>query len=135
MYELELPSQMSTRRIHNKFHAHLLRLFKENDENLFPKWDASYYYDYGEPDDTEWEVDEILTHRWTGNRIEFLVCWELGDTTWEPYGNMAQVRQLDDYLDILGVKDWKDLPKKLYNHPGKPKVSHKGMWCMNWVSL
>jgi hypothetical protein len=111
-YRLELPNEMATRNIHDNFHANLLKPFIENDAALFPRRDAKYFYDYGEPEDTEWFVDEILSHRWNGRKIEFLVKWSLGDTTWEPYTHCKDLEALDNYLAILNVADWKLLPKK-----------------------
>jgi len=52
-----------------------------NNDELFPHRDPKLFYDFGEPDETEWFVDEIKAHRWTGNKIEFSVQWNLGDTT------------------------------------------------------
>ena len=43
------------------------------------------YYDFGEAEDSEWLVDEIIAHQWKGTKVSFLVQWNLGDTTWEPY--------------------------------------------------
>lgn len=111
-YQLELPSEMSVRNIHPRFHASLLRPFVDNDEILFPKRDARYFYDYGEPEDTEWDVDEILGHRWEGRTAEFHVKWSLGDTTWEPFKHVNKAAALDHYLAVMDVADWKDLPRK-----------------------
>jgi len=62
-----------------------LHPFKKNDNKIFPKWEVCAYYDFGNAKDEEWLVDNILAHRWEGNKISFLVQWNLGDTTWEPY--------------------------------------------------
>ena len=79
---------------------------------MFPRRDAQAFYDFGEPDEAEWLVDSISAHRWEGNRIEFLVQWNLGDSTWEPYGSCKDLEALDEYLDLAGVKDWRQLPRK-----------------------
>jgi len=44
----------------------------------------------------------------------FLVLWNLGDTTWEPYSKCKDLEALDRYLELLGIdsKDWKKLPRK-----------------------
>ena len=59
-------------------------------------------------------VDEILAHQWNKNNILFLVQWNLGDMTWEPYSECKDLAALDRYLEILGIpdNDWKKLPRK-----------------------
>jgi hypothetical protein len=60
--QLKLPQEMTTQHIHSMFHVKLLCPFVKNDQTLFPKHDIQYYYDYREPDDNEWIVDEIIGH-------------------------------------------------------------------------
>ena len=59
-------------------------------------------------------MDEIIAHQWKGNKLLFLVQWNLGDTTWEPYTECKDLEAVDRYLEILGIDDgdWKRLPKK-----------------------
>jgi hypothetical protein len=45
--------------------------------------------------------------------VEFLVKWNLGDSTWEPLGNCSELAALDNYLMLMDVKDWKELPKRM----------------------
>jgi hypothetical protein len=61
-YQLDLLQEMKQRNIHNMFHVRLLRLFFDNDIELFPRREAKHFYDYGEPDNSEWVVDEIVGH-------------------------------------------------------------------------
>jgi hypothetical protein len=103
---------MSTRRIHSVFHVQLLHPFVANDQNLFPKHDAKYYYNYGEPDDNEWVVKEIIRHQWNGKAIEFNVRWSLGDTTWKLLEHCDELQALDEYLILMNAKDWQYLSKK-----------------------
>ena len=70
------------------------------------------YYDFGTPDDQEWLVEEILAHKWDKKKLLFQVCWNLGDTTWEPIEACHELQALDDYLQLLGVNDVSDLPQK-----------------------
>jgi len=102
-YTIELPQQLKDRWIHPTFHVNLLRWHKPNNDRLFPKRDAQVFYDMGNPDNAEWLVDEITAHRWVGNKVEFLVKWNLGDSTWEPHAHCRDLEALDDYLDIEGV--------------------------------
>ena len=111
-YTLELPEELRRRRIHPTFHASLLRRHEPNDDALFPGREARSYYDFGNDDQQEWLVDEILSHRWDGRRIEFLVRWTLGDCTWEPYEHCKELSALDEYLTLHGVKTWRALARK-----------------------
>ena len=56
-------------------------------------------------------VDEILAHQWNQGKVEFHVKWNYGDATWEPYTACKDLIALDDYLDRVGVKHWRALPR------------------------
>ena len=113
-YTLNLPPELKARRIHPSFHARLLRPFQKNDDVIFPNREVRAYYDFGDAEDNEWLVDEILAHQWEGNKVSFLVQWNLGDTTWETYSECKDLAALDRYLELLGIKDdnWMMLPRK-----------------------
>ncbi|EPQ50179.1 hypothetical protein GLOTRDRAFT_17432, partial [Gloeophyllum trabeum ATCC 11539] len=80
-YTLKLPPELTRRRIHPTFHASMLRPHEGNDDLLFPHREALTTYDFGEPNDVEWLVEEILAHRWVGNNLQFLVRWHIGEAT------------------------------------------------------
>ena len=84
-YILDLPPELKARRIHPSFHISRLRTFNANDDKSFPRCEVRAYYDFGEAEENEWLVDEIIAHQWKGTKVSFLVQWNLGDTTWEPY--------------------------------------------------
>ena len=63
--------------------------------------------------DAKWYVDKIVGHRWKSRNIEFLVKWNLGDSTWEPLSNCNELIALDRYLTLMDAKDWQDLPKRV----------------------
>ena len=105
-YELELPMELVKRQIHNRFHVSLLRL-------LFPSRRKAQLYDFGAPDETEWYVNKIVSHHWKGRNIEFLVKWNLGDSTREPVSNCNELEALNNYLMLSNVKRWQDLPKRV----------------------
>ena len=113
-YMLELPPEMTARRINSTFHVSVLRPFKPNDDERFPHRNATYVYDYGTPDDNKWWVDKILAHRWVGKGIEFNILWSLGDATWEPLSACEELAALDEYLQLHRVVEWNELPRK---HP------------------
>lgn len=111
-YTLDLPPELKARRIHPTFHITRLRPYYKNDDAVFPKRDAQAYYDFGNSEDNEWLVEDINAHNWRGSEVEFLVQWNLGDTTWEPYSECKDLAALDRYLELLGIDSWKMLPRK-----------------------
>jgi hypothetical protein len=112
-YTLELPSELVRRRIHPKFHVGLLRPHEPNDDALFPNRASVDAYDFGAPDDVEWIVDELDSHRWNGKDLEFQVRWNAGEMTWEPLESCKELAALDQYLMLMGVKHWWQLPRKV----------------------
>ena len=96
------------------FHVSRLRPFNKNNNKVFPKSEVQAYYDFGDAKDEEWLVDEILAHQWNKNSISFLVQWNLGDTTWEPYSECKDLAALDRYPELPGIPDneWRKLPRK-----------------------
>ncbi|EGN91590.1 hypothetical protein SERLA73DRAFT_80309 [Serpula lacrymans var. lacrymans S7.3] len=59
---LKLPEELKDEWIHPIFYAGLLRKHEPNDNSLFPERGTKAFYDFGEPDKTEWLVDEIIAH-------------------------------------------------------------------------
>lgn len=114
-YRLELPDEMKSRHIRNRFHADRLRPYLENDDTLFPGREAKFPYDYGTPEDEEWYVDAIIGHAWQGRKIRFNIQWSLGDTTWEPYEHCKDLIALDEYLALHHVSDWRKLARHARN--------------------
>ena len=80
---------------------------------LFPNRKKAEPYNFGAPEGAEWYVDEIIGHCWVGRNIEFLVKWNLGDSTWEPLANCDELEALDNYLTLMDIKEWQDLPKRV----------------------
>ena len=104
------------------FHVGRLCHYLKNDDNIFPRCEVHAFYDFGNAEDEEWLVDNILTHQWKGNTVSFLVQWNLGDTTWEPYTECKELAALNRYLELLGIQDgnWKELlrrPSVAAEHP------------------
>jgi hypothetical protein len=111
-YELELPEELASRRVHNRFHVSLLRPYVASSDTLFPNRSVPGPYDFGAPATDEWQVDEILAHRWEDNSVDFLVKWTQGDTTWESFRAVKLLSALDDYYAVHGVRRWQNLPRK-----------------------
>jgi len=65
------------------------------------------------PDHAEWIVDELDSHHWNGKNLEFQVCWNTGEMTWEPLESCKELAALDRYLMLMGVKHWWQLHKPL----------------------
>ena len=120
-YKLELLPELTKRQVHPRFHIGLLRPHYPNDNALFPNRKRAELYDFGTPEDVEWFINEIISHRWKGIFIEFLVKWNLGDSPWEPLSNCNELIALDTYLMLMDVKDWQQLPKRVM------KMSRSGM--------
>ena len=67
---IELPQELKIRRISPTFHTNLVQPYVENNDNLFLRWEASTYYGFGNNDEQEWFVNEILVHKWANNDLE-----------------------------------------------------------------
>ena len=63
-------------------------------------------YDFGEPSNIEWHIDNIIGHHWDGHKLMFHIKWNLGDITTEPYNTCKELTALDRYLELHGVSDW-----------------------------
>ena len=103
-YRIELPSSLCQRGIHNVFHLSLLRIHVPNDDCLFPgRLDEQIPKLGGTA--REWTVDKILLHQGSHSDAKFEVLWTSGNKTWLLYGEIAHLRVLTDYFEILGIND------------------------------
>ena len=101
---LELPQEFKDRKINPTFHTNLVWPYIKNNDILFPKRDTKVYYDFGNDEDQEWLIEEILAHKWTNNNLELQVKWTLGDITWELLSSCKDLEALDAYLELQGDK-------------------------------
>ena len=60
---LELPQEFKDRKINPMFHTNLVSPYIKNNNILFPKRDTKVYYNFGNDEDQEWLVEEILAHK------------------------------------------------------------------------
>ena len=97
---LELPQEFKDRRINPTFHTNLGQPYIKNNDILFPKRDTKVYSDFGNDEDQEWLIKEILAHKWTKNDLELQVKWTAGDVTWEPLSSCKDLKALDIYLEL-----------------------------------
>jgi hypothetical protein len=110
-YKLELPMELTARRIHPRFHVSLLRPHQPNNDDIFPSREVGRFYDFGMPKNQEWMVEAIISHKWTGPRsLRFRVKWTAGDITWEPPKHLEETLHLDEYYELHAVERWQDLP-------------------------
>jgi hypothetical protein len=82
------------------------------------------FYDVGQTDEDEWLVNEIMAHHWARNKVEFLVKWNLGDSTWEPGSSCEELEALERYLELQGVSDVRHLPCRAEHMTSHPKTHH-----------
>ena len=111
-YKIKLPSQLQARRLHDRFHRSKLCPYHANDDTLFPHREAHMPYDFGSLDDQESLVEDIIAHKWENNRLTFQIHWNDGDITWESYETCKDLQALDEYLQLMGVKEPTDLPHR-----------------------
>ena len=97
---LELPQGLKDREIKSTFHTNLVRAYIKNNDIRFPKRDFKVYYDFGNDEDQQWLLNEILAHKWTNNNLELQVKWTVGDVTWEPLSSCEELDALDEYLEL-----------------------------------
>ena len=107
---LNLPDQLKAHRVHPMFHMELLWTHEPNDDTMFPRRDTQVFYDVSNDKYVEWVVNELVTHRWKGTLIKFLVKWNLSDTTWEPYAHCNELEALDRYLKLQGAASVRQFP-------------------------
>ena len=100
---LKLPQESKDRKINPTFHTNLVQPYIKNNDTLFPKRDIKVYYDFGNNEDQEWLVKEILGHKWTNNDLKLQVKWTVGDVTWELLSSCKDLEALE-YLELQGAK-------------------------------
>ena len=71
---VKLPPELTRRHINPTFHASLIRPFVPNDEVQFLSREAKSFYDFGNDNEQEWLVEEVIAHKWDDKRnVEFQV--------------------------------------------------------------
>jgi hypothetical protein len=65
-YKLDLPLELTKRRVHERFHVGLLRPHVPNDDVLLHNRKKADLYDFGAPEDAKWSVNKIVGHKWKG---------------------------------------------------------------------
>jgi hypothetical protein len=114
-FQLELPTHLKRRGVHNVFHSSLLRIHIPNDDRLFPGRMDTQIGD-GPGTEDEWAVDKVRTHAGSGKDSIFEIIWKSGDITWMPYYQIGHLQALETYLELLGA----DNISKLITGKGKP---------------
>lgn len=97
-------------------------------DTMFQGWDVTRFYDFGLDNEQEYLVDEILTHCWVGQHIEFFVCFDDGDILQESYDNCKGLEALDRYLELQGILDWQQLPWHARPDHCTPRSACPGGW-------
>ena len=114
---IELPLEFASRWISATFHTGVICRFVANNNNLFLKREAMFFYDFGWDDKQEWLIKEIISHTWwSSNELELEIRWMLGDTTWESLVTCKDLEALDTYLELRSVTKPRDLPSEIRSH-------------------
>ena len=111
-YTLDIPEDLRRRRVHPTFNVSLLKRHEPNNDLLFPAREVKRFYDFGMPLDQEWQVDEIVGHRWEEGELQFLVHWTAGEHTWEAVSVCEELQAMDEYLQLLGISTIAQLPRR-----------------------
>jgi len=93
-YRLDLSRPMLLRRIHNAFHASLLKKFHEDTFNRTMPPPPPLQFADGHD---EYEVEQILNHRKKNRRIQYLVKWkgyESHENTWHSASDLSNATEL-----------------------------------------
>nr|GAT58300.1 predicted protein [Mycena chlorophos] len=108
-FQLELPANLKQRGVHDVFHASLLRIHIPNDDRRFPGRLESQLGITTENTTNEWAVNKITNHYGRRSEALFEVLWTSGDTTWMPYSQAVHLNALNEYFEVLGISDIRDL--------------------------
>ena len=90
--------------VNRVFHVLLLRPHIPNDDRCFPGRMPCQIPGFREKPE-EWIIDSILSHHGKGLESEFQVLWKVGDKMWVPYHEVAHLNTLDQYCELMGVKN------------------------------
>ena len=104
---IDLPPELKCHGIHPVYHLQYLRVHS-NDDRLFLGRSASQLGPT-EVLDTEWKVDWIISHIEHGKNAEFEIEWASGDRTWLHYRDAVDLVAVQEYLELLGLKDISEL--------------------------
>lgn len=121
-YKLQLPEAYS---IHPTFHVSLLEPY-----TVRPGETVGSPPSLLVADRHEWEVEEILDHKFSRRTLLYLVKWKgysVHDATWEPESNVANapdlLQQYNSSLEPPSA-DSHPSPSKAANHGNPPKAGH-----------
>jgi transposase InsO family protein len=112
---LALSEDLRSRKIFDTFHVSKLRKAFSNDLTLFPLRDMPEFYDLGKAIHGESPVQDIIAHRWEGrkgDRLKFYLRFQDGDWEWQDWAFCEDLKALDAYLELRGVKNPLELPKE-----------------------
>lgn len=114
-YLLDVPAELKQRGIHPAFHANLLRIHEPTDYRRFPGRQLPQLIGIGKVE--EWSIDKIDDHHSKGKDALFELVYKTGDKFWLPYHEVSKLEAMTQYLELIGVKKIKDLPKKVSKVP------------------
>ncbi|KZV89705.1 hypothetical protein EXIGLDRAFT_582451, partial [Exidia glandulosa HHB12029] len=100
-YKLDLPPDMTKRRIHPTFNANLLRLHVANDDERFPSrtWEQVTQISLGT---TNREITEIVGFKKGDNGFIFYCRWSDKHVTEEALEKVRELPVFAEYCDTMG---------------------------------
>jgi hypothetical protein len=119
-YEVELPTHLKQRGVHDVFHASLLRIHQPNDDRLFPGRLDTQLGNQDSPDG-EWAVERIDEHVGSKTDATFKIRWKSGDVTWMPYYQIEHLDALEAYFELLGISKISELPRGTSSNMSQPE--------------
>ncbi|OJA11280.1 hypothetical protein AZE42_13313 [Rhizopogon vesiculosus] len=101
-YRLDLSAELWSHRVHNAFHASLLRPHWPNDDRWFPGRQLHQLPGFMETP-SEWAVNQILSHSGKGEDTTFELQWSTGDVTWAPLNEVKHLQVFMEYCEAQSL--------------------------------
>jgi hypothetical protein len=128
-FKLDLPPCLRQRGIQPVFHSSLLQAHILNDDCLFPGRLETQVADFGEAE-LEWSVERILSHQGSGTDALFEVKWTSEDVTWMSYVEISHLAVLTEYLALIEVEKFDNLPQGGGEPPNDDPQIYNGLCCV-----
>jgi len=95
MFRLDLPQAVLDRKVHNAFHASLLKPYRSDPYDRLPRAPPPIDFPDGA---VEYEVESILRSRKRPGRPQYLVKWRGHDVSESTWQSSADLKHAQDVL-------------------------------------